>query len=128
MAPISRTHCRSAASAFLFLLYAVADDIGNVGAAGFLLLLDEGGILEPAIIFLALSAGGGSLLAALLLGLGIFQRDKFGVGGLRHDGLGNRHRLGRIRPRARRDHDRHELGLTLRAHNRRAIEIIELRT
>ena len=44
-----------------------------------------------AILFLAVSARGRGLLAALLLRFGIFQRNKFGVGGLRHDGFGDRH-------------------------------------
>src|SRR5688500_9815933 len=126
--PNLANHRRWTASGFFFLLHAVADDVGNIGAAGFLLLLDESGIFKPGVIFLAISASDRSLLAALLLRLGIFQRDKFGVGGLRHDGFGDRRRLGRIRPCPRRDYDRHELGLALRAHDRGAIEIIELRT
>src|SRR5690349_16345274 len=103
MAPISNSYITppggksggGAVSAFFFLLDGFADDVGHVGVA-FLFLLDKGGIVQAFVdldFFVVLAASrrralGRSRLLALLLGLGVVKRDKFGFRGLRHD-LGN---------------------------------------
>ena len=83
-------------SAFFFLLDRLADDVGYVGVA-FFLFLDEGGIVEALVAYLdfflfARRSGGvgRSRLLALLLGLGVLERNEFGVCGLRHDAFGLR--------------------------------------
>ncbi len=80
-------------------------------------------------------AFGRSRLLALLLGLGVFERNKFGIRGLWHDGFGLRYRrrrrpcdrCRRFRPRARwrRNDDRNDLAGIGRNH-RRLAEIVEL--
>src|SRR6185312_13636175 len=63
-----------AKSAFLFLLdRRFADDIGHVAA--FFLLFDEGSVFDCVVAFLALASG----FLALLLGVGVFERNQFGV-------------------------------------------------
>src|ERR1700688_2450352 len=73
-------------SSLLFLLDPCADDVGHVGIA-FVLLFDEGGIIKALVrldLFFTRRGAVGWLLA-LLLGLGIFKRDEFGVCRLRYD-------------------------------------------
>src|SRR5450759_1171110 len=114
---------RAAASGLLFLLDGLADDVGHIGIAFFLF------------------AFGGRCrafrrrLLALLFGLGVFERDEFGIRGLRHDHLGLRHGRGacdrrrrrRLWPRARLrwNDDRYDLAGIGRNH-RRLAEIVEL--
>src|ERR1039458_2716327 len=130
---------RAKASGLLFLLDGLADDVGHIGIA-FFLFLDEGGIVE-ALIDLDLFAFGSRCrafcrrLLALLFGLGVFERDEFGIRGLRHDHLGLRHGRGardrrrrrRLGPRARWrwNDDRYDLAGIGRNH-RRLAEIVEL--
>src|SRR5665811_658877 len=87
---------RRTPSGLLFLLDAVADDVGHIGIA-FFLLFDEGGVVEALVDFdlflvarcrFAFGAG----LLALLLGLGILERDEFGIRRLRHDRFNFFHR------------------------------------
>src|SRR5471030_111485 len=87
MAPIRwklavRNHSGRTNSGLFFLLDAVADDINNVRIA-FVLFFDEGGIIDrlvcPANFLFLTCRGAISGLLALLLGLGIFQRDEFGI-------------------------------------------------
>src|SRR5665811_290088 len=82
-------------SSLLFLLDAVADDVGHVGIA-FFLLFDEGGVVEaliPLDFFLVArcSFAFDCRLLALLFCLGIFERDEFGIRRLRHDRFSLRH-------------------------------------
>ena len=117
MAPIRkfvrRIWERGGRISFLLLLDRLADDVGHVGGA-FFLLLDEGCIVEALVAYLdfflpacsARGIGGGRLLLALLFGLGVLERNKFGVCGLRHDGFRLRHwrrtyRRSGFSPRAR---------------------------
>src|SRR5690242_8111687 len=80
-------------SAFFFFLDRLTDDVCNVGVA-FFLFFDERGIVHALVAahldFFFFARRGRSVgrrrLLALLLGLGIFERNKFGVCGLRHDG------------------------------------------
>ena len=73
-------------SALFLFLDRLADDVGHVGGA-FFLLLDEGCIVEALVAYLdffllacsARGIGGGRLLLALLFGLGVLERNKFGV-------------------------------------------------
>src|ERR1700690_2649955 len=94
---------RAAASGLLFLLDRLADDVGHIGIA-FFLFFDEGGIVE-ALVDLDLFAFGGRCrafrrwLLALLFGLGVFERDEFGIRSEEHDDLGLRRGCG---PRDRR--------------------------
>src|SRR6478752_7845335 len=89
-------------SALFFFLDGLADDVGYVGVA-FFLFLDEGRIVQALVANLDffLFAGRGRLsggrLLALLFGLGVLERNEFGVGGLRHDGFGWRRRRTRRR-------------------------------
>ena len=91
----SRAACerrRDRISGLLFLLDRLADDVGHVGVA-FFLLFDEGGIVEALVnldfFFLARRCGSlGRRLLALLFGLGVLERNKFSVCGLRLDADG----------------------------------------
>src|SRR5436190_18272508 len=98
----------------LLLLFALADDVGDILVALFL-LLDQRGVVEALIdldiVFRALGPLGAGLLA-LRLGVGILERDEFGVRRLRRHGLlfarGDRRwhwprRRHRLRTRAGRD-------------------------
>jgi hypothetical protein len=73
-------------SALFFFFDGLADDVGYVGVA-FFLFLDEGRIVQALVanldFFLFAGRGrlGGSRLLALLFGLGVLERNKFGVGG-----------------------------------------------
>src|SRR5215470_13806704 len=97
-------------SALFFFLDRLANDVGHVGVA-FFLLLDEGGIVEALVAYLdfffftSLCLGvGRRWLLALLFGLGVLERNEFRVGGLGHNALGGRYRRGPrgywLRPRA----------------------------
>src|SRR5262245_52187864 len=101
-------------SALFFFLDRLADDVGYVSIA-FFLLLDEGRIVEALVahldfLFLARRRClGGSRLLALLFGLGVLERNEFGVGGLRDHSFRCRRcrtrrrcRLGSAARRARR--------------------------
>src|ERR1035437_7117907 len=87
---------RRTSSGLFFRFDAVADDVGHIGIA-FFLFFDEGGVVEALVhldLVLVARCGlafGGRLLA-LLLGLGILERDEFGVRRLRHDRFSLRHR------------------------------------
>src|SRR5664280_3354677 len=101
MAPIRNFSCRilgnacgrAAASGLLFLLDGLADDVGHIGIA-FFLFLDEGGIVEALVDLDLFALGGRSRafrrrrLLALLFGLGVFERDEFGIRGFGHDHFG----------------------------------------
>src|SRR6476469_5937819 len=81
---------RSCGSGLVFFFDAVADDVGDVLVA-FLFFFDEGGIVQALvdldILILGVDIGGGSsrLRAALLLGLGILERDQFRLRRLRRN-------------------------------------------
>src|SRR4051812_43767797 len=85
---------RSPKSGLFFLLHALADDIANIGVA-FLFFLDEGGVVHGVVrrnLFLFARSrrafrSRSRRLLALLLGLGVVERNEFDVGRLRHDGL-----------------------------------------
>src|SRR5665647_822292 len=85
---------RRASSSLFFLFDAVADDVGHIGIA-FFLLFDEGGIVKALVhldlVLFARDGAFGTRLLALLLGLGILERDEFGIRRLRHDRFGLRH-------------------------------------
>src|SRR5262245_62861076 len=98
MAPISQIYLpllgtQRTRSALFFFLDRLANDVGHVGVA-FFLLLDEGRIVEALVahldflFFACRGCLGGSRLIALLFGLGVLERNEFGVGGLRYDGFG----------------------------------------
>jgi hypothetical protein len=110
----------------LFLFDAFTDDIADIGRAFFFLFFDKDRVVIRLVRIGGLGSGRSRLLA-LLLGLGLVQRYKFGVRGLRHDRFRNDRGLRRVRPRTRRDNDRHENCFAFRAHNRRLVQIIELR-
>ena len=81
MAPIRDFDCRpceTANSGFLFLLDRLADDIGYVGRA-FFLLFDEGGIVQALVtnldffLFARRSGSLGRRFLTLLFGLGVLE-------------------------------------------------------
>src|SRR5262249_49645247 len=125
-------------SALFFFFDRLADDVGYVGVA-FFLLLDEGRIVEALVahldfLFLACRGRlGGSRLLALVFGLGVLERNEFGVGGLRYDGFGLRRCRTRRRygfgSRARRGwrSDWYDFACIRRNH-RRLVEVVELTT
>src|SRR5262249_19655034 len=98
MAPISQIYlpllgAQRTRSSLFFFLNRLADDVGHVGVA-FFLLLDEGRIVEALVahldflFFACCRCLGGSRLLALLFGLGVLERNEFGVGGLRYNSFG----------------------------------------
>src|SRR5215831_16985989 len=140
MAPIRRLGSpfweTANASAFFFFLDRLADDVGHIGVA-FFLFLDEGGIVQALVAYLdvflfsRLSLGVGCRrLLALLFGLGILERNKFRVTGLRHNALGLRcwrgpcgYRLGSRACRRRRG-NRYNFARIGRNH-RRLVEVVK---
>src|SRR6185437_16771459 len=129
-----------AVSGLFFLLGGLRDDEGKVGIA-FFLFLNEGSVVGARLdfYFFNLARGtralGGGRLLALLLGLGVFERNEFGVRGLGHDRFSFHHRCRRRprdrcrrfcpRARWRRNDDRNDLAGIGRDH-RRLAEIVEL--
>src|SRR6476619_1326075 len=91
-------------SAFFFFLDRFTDDVGHIGVA-FFLFLDERGIVHAFVAnldFFLFALGlrvGGRRFLALLLGLGVLERNEFRVYGLRHNALGRGHRRGPCRCR-----------------------------
>ena len=70
------------ASRLLLVLAAFADDVGDVVVALFL-LLDERRLFGLLDLDIVVSGGRGFALLALGLGVGVLQRDEFGVRRLR---------------------------------------------
>src|SRR6476660_5113152 len=143
MAPISQIYLpllgtQRRRSALFFFLDRLADDVGHVGVALFL-LLDEGRIVETLVanldflFFACRGCLGGSRLLALLFGLGVLERNEFGVGGLRHDGFRwrwcrTRRRCGfGSRARGGRRSDWYNFACIRRNH-RRLVEVVEFTT
>src|SRR5262245_22213633 len=142
MAPISQIYLpllgtQRTRSALFFFLDRLADDVGHVGVA-FFLLLDEGRIVEALVahldflFFACCGCLGGSRLLALLFGLGVLERSEFGVGGLRDNSFGwlrwtrRRCRLGSCARRCRRS-DLYNFAC-IRRYHRRLVEVVEFTT
>src|SRR5664279_4862932 len=98
---------RAVTSGLLFLFDRLTDDVGHIGIA-FFLFLDEGGIVEALVDLDLFALGGRSRafrrrrLLALLFGLGVFERDEFGIRGFGHDHFGFGHGRGAHDRRRRR--------------------------
>ena len=94
-------------------------------------LLDEGGIVEGLVIEFHVVVARGrvarGLLLALRLGIGVFQRDEFGLLGFRHHGFDFAHggACG-LRPSARRHHHGFEHRPAFRAGDGAVIKVVEL--
>src|ERR1700688_1692639 len=136
----SRNAFRRTSSGLLFLLDGFADDVGHIGIA-FLLLLDEGGIVEARIdldlfgLARRRAFRPRGFLFGLLLRLGLLERDEFSVGRLWHDCFNFYHRRRPCdgywrngfgpRARRRRNDNWYDLAGIGRDH-RRLTEIVEL--
>src|SRR5262249_26717502 len=127
---------RAAPISGFLLVVAVADNVGDV-LVPLLLLLDEGGVVhalvfELHILFATLRRFAFRRLLTLRLGIRLFERDEFSLGGLRRHhlffsrggGIGSGRGFG---PRARGDrrelHDR----VALRADDRILVEVVKFR-